>query len=109
MRLPRSAFSQQHRLLRPATVFASGLLAILVSGCATQSDYGESRYGADRIAMEDDGLPAQLPPLRRRTMDNMDDPREPFSPNYGPPPQPSLPADLPPKFRRKLINAVSIS
>ena len=34
-----------------------------------------------RITTEDDGLPAQPPPLRRTA--GADDPREPWSPNYG--------------------------
>lgn len=108
MRLPISVVTPQWRLLRRATIVAGALTAIVLSGCASQSEYDGSWYGADRVAMEDDGLPAQLPPLRRHKNDS-DDPREPFSPNYGPPPQPLLPADLPPEFRRKLVNAVSIS
>ena len=108
MRLPFYLFSHRRGLLRRAAIFPGILTAILLSGCASQSEYDGYSYGADRVAMEEDGLPAQLPPLHRRN-DNIDDPREPFSPNYGPPPQPSLPADLPPEFRRELIHAVSIS
>lgn len=32
--------------------------------------------------IEDDGLPAQIPPVRRNRTEP-DNPREPFSPNYG--------------------------
>jgi hypothetical protein len=46
-----------------------------------------------RIAIEDDGLPAQPPPLRRSAA--ADDPREPWSPNYGTVPA-SKPAGPPP-------------
>lgn len=43
--------------------------------------------------LEDDGLPSQVPPpVRRRT--EPDDPREPFSPNYGAPPTPPSPASV---------------
>lgn len=93
------------------------LLAILLTGCASQSQYEEgSWYGDPRVAMEDDGLPAQTPPLRR-TKTGPDDPSEPFSPNYGPPPLPSqhrspaptLPADLPPAFRRQIASASNFS
>lgn len=36
-----------------------------------------------RIDTEGDGMPAQPPPLLRRTAAVADDPREPWSPNYG--------------------------
>jgi len=98
----------QRKLLRRARMPIGILLAVFLSGCATSSEYGEYWTGSERVAMEDDGLPAQLPPPLHRKSE-VDDPREPFSPNYGPPPPPSLPADLPPAFRRKLINAVSVS
>ena len=98
------------------------LLAGLAGGCAARSEYSAANVGAaerhqvavagPREEIEDDGLPAQRPPLlqRRRLPD---DPSEPFSPNYGnaPPRQaetnrPStIPDDLPPAFRRKLVVA----
>lgn len=92
------------------------LLAVLLAGCAGQSEYDEySWYGGDRLAMEADGLPAQIPPLRR-TKTERDDPTEPFSPNYGPPPPtepktppiPTVPADLQPESRRQIASASSI-
>jgi len=100
--------------LRPSLVFraalpAIALLGLMLSGCASQSEY----HAAEVVAMEDDGLPAQIPPLRPVKL-APDDPREPFSPNYGPPLSPAeqnaeieaiLPADLPPEFRRRLIRA----
>lgn len=107
MRLSSSKFAQSKHLRR-AGMPVGILLAVFLSGCASSSEYGEYWIGGERIAMEADGLPAQLPPPLHRKPE-VDDPREPFSPNYGPPPQPSLPADLPPAFRRRLINAVSIS
>jgi hypothetical protein len=40
------------------------------------------RQPAPRVEVEDDGLPAQAPPMRKRGHEP-DDPTEPFSPNYG--------------------------
>lgn len=40
-----------------------------------------------KIEIEDDGLAVQSPPRARRRIEP-DDPSEPFSPNYGPPPLP---------------------
>lgn len=108
MRLPKPNL-RPHDLAFRAAIPAFALLGLMLSGCASQSEY----YAAEVVAMEDDGLPAQIPPLRRAKM-APDDPREPFSPNYGPPPSPveenaeteaNLPADLPPEFRRRLIRA----
>ena len=74
---------------RVATV---GLLLALTA-CASDKSaqipaaFGDSppSYSAEvrppRFAVEDDGLPAQPPPLRRSA--GADDPREPWSPNYG--------------------------
>lgn len=72
--------------------------ALVLSACAqSNTPYRyQSNVGADpeqrvataappRIVNEDDGLPQQHPPLFRRGPVN-DDPSEPFSPNYGPPP-----------------------
>ncbi len=73
-------------------IVAIGLLLALTA-CASDktaqipSAFGDSppSYAADvrppRIATEDDGLPAQPPPLRRYA--GPDDPSEPWSPNYG--------------------------
>lgn len=65
-----------------------GLLAVL-AGCA--SDRGATHSSASttapmhmagvRVEIEADGLPAQLAPRNRAPLD--DDPREPWSPNYG--------------------------
>lgn len=98
--------------LRRALIPVAALFTVVLAGCASQSEY----YAGAQVAMEDDGLPAQIPPLRRAKPER-DDPTEPFSPNYGPPPpnmqdaaeQPGLPEDLPPAFRRKLMAAISIS
>lgn len=68
-----------------------------VAGCATDQDYRrEAAYARDAAAvrgpmsharaaepeLEDDGLPSQVPPPANRRLEP-DDPREPFSPNYG--------------------------
>ncbi|MCL4764787.1 MAG: hypothetical protein KJZ80_00960 [Hyphomicrobiaceae bacterium] len=84
------------------------ILALLLAGCASQSEYREASWydGTGRqVVLEDDGMPAQTPPVRRSRTES-DDPSEPFSPNYGPPVPPPLPADLPPAFRRQLANNV---
>lgn len=112
MRLPISVSAPQAATaLRRATLLVATVSALVLAGCATQSE----NYGAAQVAMEDDGLPAQIPPLRRAKPEQ-DDPSEPFSLNYGPPPQvqnnkqPSqIPEDLPKAFRRKLMDSVSIS
>lgn len=70
-------------------------LAVTLGGCFHAGPYpGTAHVGAPQqiahipvppsraIEMEDDGLPAQRPPLRRATREQ-DDPREPWSPNYG--------------------------
>ena len=85
--LPGGVASAGQGLL-PAWLGALALAASL-AGCATSSadpTPGPARMDhADRAAMEDDGLPAQAaPPAGIRQQP--DDPREPFSRNYGAPP-----------------------
>src|SRR5689334_18436010 len=69
-------------------------LALLMAGCATSSaeptPAPQAMASADRDATEGDGLPPQIaPPAGIRRLP--DDPREPFSRNYGsqPPAPPS--------------------
>lgn len=74
-------------------VLALGLI-VMTGGCASKSQPSYSQVGAPRIAqhvpapipaqveVEDDGLPSQVPPVRRARA-VVDDPSEPFSPNYG--------------------------
>jgi len=66
-----------------------GLVALL-AGCASErgpTQYSSSTTGAPmhlagvRVEIEADGLPAQLAPRDRAI--EADDPREPWSPNYG--------------------------
>jgi hypothetical protein len=113
-------------------LFYIAAAAILQGGCA--SDGNTSYATAPTVAayvqhvpsaeVEDDGLPSQAPPPARiRQMP--DDPSQPYSPNYGGPnpassapervlsrgpvqlTQPSIPADLPPDFRRRLVAALA--
>lgn len=83
--------------VRSCTVRMAGLaLALAVAGCAeTRSTY-DSDYSrmapprqvvqAERVELEEDGLPAQLPPpLRVGKPEVPDDPSQPYSPNYGRP------------------------
>jgi hypothetical protein len=108
---------------KPVVAFA---VAGALAGCSARSDYGPAanvgmNAEAQRIAaapvreeMEDDGLPAQRPPLLRANP-RPDNPNEPFSRNYGGPPiarqasyrreLPAIPDDLPPDFHRRLIVA----
>lgn len=98
--------------------------AALLGGCAKQPD-GNTTFvwpGSQPMQvaaappprapdLEDDGREAQLPPLVKR-QPQPDDPREPWSPNYGslPPAKgrtaAAIPDDLPPAFRRRLADAV---
>ena len=64
-------------------------LAVALAGCATSSA-GEpsatrSYAGAARLEIADDGLPAQIAPSAA-IRNAPDDPRQPFSRNYGLPP-----------------------
>jgi hypothetical protein len=78
---------------RGESLAAIGLLLAL-AGCASDrtARYESSPFGdtapayiaetrPQRVDTEGDGLPAQPPPLRRASI--ADDPREPWSPNYG--------------------------
>ncbi len=117
MRLSKCIPARRAVTLGRAVIPFGPVLALLLAGCASQSEYHEASWysgAGPQVVMEDDGLPAQTPPLRR-TNTGPDDPSEPFSPNYGPPPlpgenrappAPALPADLPPAFRRQIATAV---
>ena len=113
---------------------AASVTATALAGCATDNNTYNAAYAGSpppayvaqgpAVEMEADGLPAQAAPAARiRSMP--DDPSEPFSPNYGgsnpanvraepaaqsasnePAAPSSIPADLPPSFRRQLVAAV---
>ncbi len=116
-----------------ASIARIAALAAVVGlgGCAATSNSTTAqnvtpRVVADATDVEADGLPAQTPPSAR-ILQEPDDPSEPFSRNYGgpnpaalhtdPSPKPvpvpapavkqALPADLPPDFRRKLVQAMA--
>ncbi len=86
MRLSKCAFTPRSAVRR-AFPLIPAIAALALAGCQTTQSGGYAGgydYGAQhRVVMEDDGLPAQTPPLRRQTSEP-DDPSEPFSPNYGP-------------------------
>ena len=98
---------------RGLAVVPSLTLAVLLSACAqSQQSYRPHSYAGayshsgqvataipPRIVIEDDGLPMQHPPRLRRGA-APDDPAEPFSPNYGPPPR-----NAPAKPRVKEVHA----
>lgn len=126
---------------RPGNGYAVGalatalMLAVVAGGCSSTRTAGTSSdqwYAADgdyrvayqppppKVDVEDDGIEAQAPPLRR-SQQEPDDPSEPFSPNYGGPPlhrqaeavaapratvdRAAVPSDLPSDFRRRLTLA----
>lgn len=80
-------------------VFLSAVVLSL-SACAQSQSYPQSNAGIQsshqrvaaavppRIVQDDDRLPGQHPP-RGHGAPQVDDPSEPFSPNYGPGPEPS--------------------
>lgn len=79
-----------HRVRQGAT--RAGLIGLLVAltGCASERGATTSsspsattpmHMAGVRVELEADGLPAQLAPRNRPPLD--DDPREPWSPNYG--------------------------
>jgi hypothetical protein len=101
------------------------IATVSLGGCAGTHSEGQSWNGGSyavaggsaplpRTATEEDGLPSQVPPLRRDRSEP-DDPSEPFSPNYGPRrptlpvrqawAKPPIPPDLPPLFRPRLASA----
>jgi hypothetical protein len=99
-------------------------LAVVASACAKQepptyvgSGYGQygnqpqapTRVAASRnkVEIEDDGRPAQAPPARRMHPEE-DDPKEPWSPNYG---KASGPATRPvePDVRRPAARQIEAS
>jgi hypothetical protein len=122
------------RASRTALLFA---LAGLLAGCAQDQSHHAAydprvaappyHVAADATRkpdLEDDGREAQIPPPRK-SQPEPDDPREPWSRNYGsqPPVQRAdappaarnglgpiqrgaMPADLPPAFRRQLASAL---
>lgn len=81
----------------PVVLVPFAAVCLLLSACASrpathhQAGYWRphaqavpSEYHREhaRVEMEDDGLPVQAAPVRRRKPEP-DDPSEPFSPNYG--------------------------
>lgn len=128
------------RALRRTILLAA---AVSLTGCAQHANQQTAAYDA-RVAtqpyyvssetgrkpdLEADGREAQLPPVKRQRAEP-DDPREPWSPNYGealpvkradaamparsdgpvagwsPVVRGQVPDDLPPSFRRKLASAM---
>lgn len=88
------------RAWRFSTAFGLGrcaalAAALVLAGCATDEQHRRevhARAAQTQVVpfqrreadLEDDGLPSQVPPPAHRTHE-IDDPREPFSPNYGRP------------------------
>lgn len=102
--MPEACIKAGSNLLRLVMVSS---VAISLGGCFHAGPYpGSANVGAPQhmahipvppsraVEMEDDGLPAQSPPLRRATREQ-DDPREPWSPNYGKQPGETAPRGEP--------------
>ena len=109
MRCSRDYLCEASRRWLPRGLMAAS--ALLLSACAqSQSHQYQSNAGVDaqssrvavaappRVVMEKDGLPGQHPPRVQRHP-GVDDPSEPFSPNYGPPPRPNGHWGQPPVVR----------
>lgn len=91
---PKPHSSRRHVLRHHAERVAALGVLLTLTACASDrsaqyppaSVDSATAYSAEarppRIQTEGDGLPAQPPPLRRSTA-MVDDPREPWSPNYG--------------------------
>jgi len=98
------SMSRARRLQTIAPGAAVLVLALCVSGCASQQSDGEhagamnaqvAGVAGQRTLLEADGLPVQLTP--REMPASKDDPTQPWSPNYGsePPAQSEPPARTP--------------
>lgn len=131
------AFFTPRQTAKAVRAVAVCLLAAIGASCAGCANNGTSFpngpapsvYVAQgpSVPTESDGLPVQAaPPSTIRQMP--DDPTQPYSPNYGgtnpastlqkpptvkasnevPPIRPSVPADLPPAFRKQLVAAIDV-
>ncbi len=105
-------------LLSTARIGVIGL-AVVAAGCASgkSEPFPQSSHvaapghpnvaGQWKVEIEEDGLPAQLAPRQPRPV--ADDPREPWSPNYGgrAPQRPAeaLPPDMPARAARAPLAA----
>jgi hypothetical protein len=122
MRIPRRGSLPLNLTLPAARLCVIGL-TVVVSGCAAHqspSYVNGPQARPQHIAavskedLEDDGRPAQVPPLQR-SIPEEDDPTQPWSPNYGGPSnapgqptgQPSMLKPKPqPKSRGKTYDAM---
>jgi hypothetical protein len=106
MRLSRYRFAPASAA-RPAFMTLTLIIALALAGCSgSQTAYTSAEVPTPRLAMEDDGMPSQIPPLRRNKPE-ADDPREPFSPNYGPVAQSQSPAAKPTPTQQPSPNGTS--
>jgi hypothetical protein len=104
VRFPRRGFAPlSPRSSVAARVCVVGLAAV-ASGCATQQPPSYAGVANPhvrpvterpwKVEIEEDGKPAQLPPVRRMRPEE-DDPSQPWSPNYGRGSSTSPPATAP--------------
>lgn len=105
-----------------ARLAACAAAALALAGCATDEQARREAYAreaqvqmmraaalaqrAKQAELEDDGLPSQVaPPLNRRR--EPDDPREPFSPNYGKPATPPRQAFSPMPMPQQIAGPIA--
>lgn len=93
--------------------------AVVAGGCASQQAANpppthvagpiapQQTAQAPRVEIEDDGLPSQLAPRHRRP--ERDDPREPWSPNYGNMPSRRADAGVPSDPMRPAASPIHLS
>jgi hypothetical protein len=121
MRIPRRGLLPLDCTLVAARIGVIGL-TVVASGCASNHapsyvNGPSSQVRPQQVAaitkeeLEDDGRPAQAPPLRRSRPED-DDPSQPWSPNYGGPNsssgEPSSHTPRPaPKSRTKMYDAAA--
>jgi hypothetical protein len=123
MRVPfRGLTPLRPKFVRLARILAFGLIGAGFSGCATQqppSYAGVYQPVAERpwkTEVEDDGRPAQVPPVRRARPEE-DDPSQPWSPNYGKgspkgqtaPVPPARQANMPPLIDTSAVASSDVS
>ncbi len=98
--LPLRLCAKQTSILANLARCAALGIAFSAAGCASDRERQDEAYGNGQQAykmqrpvapqraaepdVEDDGLPSQVPPPVKRAHE-LDDPREPYSPNYGAP------------------------
>ena len=125
--MSKSCMAQSPKRALPCAVYAVPmLLALGLAGCSTRVPDTASHYArvssspvyssdvaaaaSSAVEVEDDGIAVQTPPMLRQRP-GPDDPREPFSPNYGreslPPANAANPLDAEIKAQLKRVSMIA--